>query len=754
MKSTSLQSPEQAPKVSRIANLAQLQRWSVFGESTGQKDTEGNEVYVHHRIVGIHRDGLTGNVQLVATLNLTTKQRCPDVIDATDLGTKLKAREWLHCNYNPVRPRIWSLDQIREEHREPRKAVMEERLKLVKILDARGFEIFEPDSRSKAIIEACEGKADGKTHGESWVRDLLWEWWYYGGNAMAFVPHYHNCGAKSRAAILAAAAAANTDPSFTRTFRQAAETRARTKKPGCEIDPEMYGLILKVFQKVLEDDDQRYGLAREVKRRKGMPWAHFEKEIHKEIRKTLATEIVLVDGKPTKSVLADDRIPNRDQIRFIGRQVLNVPATLRKIKGSREFNLKHRGLHGDSSDIATKAGEVYEIDAFEMDLHCVNDVTLLPLGRLFIYFVVDVYSRAITGVYVTCGEPSYRHAVMALNVAFMPKSEWGKLIGLDISDDEWPMQGKPDALLADGGEMAKYASGILPELGTTDIANTPPCRGDLKGQVEQTGELADVGIVRMLPGATKGAKERCAEAPEKKAKLAAMKIAQCYTEWAYKVHNIRDLTGTIVDPKLIGRNVRLRPIDLWNDSIGIFGPLPKYSVDEHLPRMLPRVLATVTRRGLQVGDIYFDRPNDPVFKRLKEGATCFGGPATLAVHIDPCINKQIYMVPQRNAEGPIITVPLAHISRKWAGYMFKEVEDAFTEAELRGTLNDNEHRRSKIDYSLKIDEAVLASSDAIVAKYGSIKKRNQYAASIGKDIPRSDQLAQQLALEARSEEHV
>ena len=227
----------------------------------------------------------------------------------------------------------------------------------------------------------------------------------------------------------------------------------------------------------------------------------------------------------------------------------------------------------------------------------------------------------------------------------MRKSDWGKIIELEISDADWPMQGMPDALLADGGELATYASDILPELGTVDVANTPPCRGDLKAQVEQTGELADAGLIRFLPGATKGPHERCSEPPAKKAKLGVRQITHLLTQWAYKVHNKRDLSDSFIDPKLIARGVKMTPNGLWADSVKMRGPLPIYDDNSHLARMLPRQRALITRKGIVLGDVIFDRPDDPIFRLLKEGATTFGCDRYIAVHFDWTTTKLIYVVP-------------------------------------------------------------------------------------------------------------
>jgi len=523
-------------------DLSDLRRWAVFAQAVGINDQPGDSEYEYFRVVGIDRDINSRAVTSVAVLNETKRDPYPIVYAVEDFSHKLESRQWLCCNFNPFRPRVRDWNQVDPKFRPEREKERDARLKLVQFIDRRGFEIFYPDSRGKAIAEVCEGKADGKTHGESWIRQLLWNWWYYGGDSFAFIPNYSACGTPSRESIIENAAKSKTRPKFNRRYRKPAPPGA-TPTQGCEIGPEMYDKIVDTIKDLLENDDKRAGIANAVRRTKGLPWTLFRDEIHKVLQKELGDSVTIVDRKPVKTLRSIDQLPNRDQIRYIGRKVLKIPVVLRKIKGSRVFNLENRGLTGDSSDIATQAGQVYEVDAFELDVHGVHDITLLPIGRLYIYFVVDVYSTAIAGVYVTCGEPDYRQVAMALHVAFMPKSQWGKIIGMDISDKQWMMQGKADSLLGDGGELAHLASNVLPEMAVTDLANTPPCRGDLKAQVEQSGELADIGTIRFLPGATKGPKMRMAPDPAKKAKISTLKITQRITSWAFEVYNIRNLSA-------------------------------------------------------------------------------------------------------------------------------------------------------------------------------------------------------------------
>ncbi len=443
-------------------DLSKIARWAVFARPTA-RDVTGNDKLEYVRVVGIDRQPETGEVRFISLHEMTKEEPNPTVYSGGDFQLMIRMRNLVACEFDPTRPRVRCLEDINPKFREARKLKMNARLKIVQFIDRKGFGIFDPSFRSQTYSEVCAGKADEKTHGESWVRDLMTRWWQYGGNPMALVPSYFGCGAKGRETLLAAAKKNMSSPVVFRRFPKHAAKRVSENKEGCDIEPDMYDVIVATMKKVLEDEDKRYGLAKSVKRTGGLPWQFLRKEVHKVLKEKFGT-LVRIDGNEPTGHLKHHQLPNRDQIRYIGRKIFSIPEVLRKIKGSRTYVLENRAISGDFRDIACRHGQVYEIDVFELDLHSVHDVTLLPVGRLFVYFVVDVYTRAIVGVYVTCGDPDFRQAVMALRCAFMKKSEWGKLIDLDIPDEEWPMMGLANSLLADGGELATHASDILPEL--------------------------------------------------------------------------------------------------------------------------------------------------------------------------------------------------------------------------------------------------------------------------------------------------
>ena len=76
-----------------------------------------------------------------------------------------------------------------------------------------------------------------------------------------------------------------------------------------------------------------------------------------------------------------------------------------------------------------------------------------------IYFVIDVWSRLIVGVYIGFEGPSWIGAMMALINMVTPKVEFCRQFGIEISHDQWPSHHAPRTILADRGELMSVRLG-------------------------------------------------------------------------------------------------------------------------------------------------------------------------------------------------------------------------------------------------------------------------------------------------------
>jgi putative transposase len=98
--------------------------------------------------------------------------------------------------------------------------------------------------------------------------------------------------------------------------------------------------------------------------------------------------------------------------------------------------------------------QVVQIDHTPVDIILVDDEYRLPIGKPWITLAIDVYSRLVTGYYVSFDPPSETSVAMCVAHSICPKDEW---LLLNDVNAEWPVWGKPRTIHVDNG--AEFRSG-------------------------------------------------------------------------------------------------------------------------------------------------------------------------------------------------------------------------------------------------------------------------------------------------------
>lgn len=91
----------------------------------------------------------------------------------------------------------------------------------------------------------------------------------------------------------------------------------------------------------------------------------------------------------------------------------------------------------------------------------------------------------ITGFYIGFENPSYITAMQAFKNSVIDKTEICKKFDIEISTEDWPCIGLPEAILADSGELLGSQVEVLEKNFSIRIENAPAYRGDMKGIVER-----------------------------------------------------------------------------------------------------------------------------------------------------------------------------------------------------------------------------------------------------------------------------
>jgi putative transposase len=172
---------------------------------------------------------------------------------------------------------------------------------------------------------------------------------------------------------------------------------------------------------------------------------------------------------------------------------------------------------GESSLMAHEPLAIVQIDHTPVDLIIVDSHERRPIGRPYLTVGIDVFSRCVSGFYLSLDPPSATSVALCISSVISNKAAW--LFEYEI-DAEWPLHGKPECIHVDNG--AEF-HGEAFERGCAQhgikIHYRPPGKPHYGGIVERVlGTL--MKLVHEIPGTTfSNIEERGSYASEKLACL-------------------------------------------------------------------------------------------------------------------------------------------------------------------------------------------------------------------------------------------
>ncbi|MGP5687075.1 Mu transposase C-terminal domain-containing protein [Psychrobacter glacincola] len=245
---------------------------------------------------------------------------------------------------------------------------------------------------------------------------------------------------------------------------------------------------------------------------------------------------------------------------------------------------------------------VIQIDHTPVDLILVDDKHRKPIGRPFITVAIDVYSRMVTGYYISLDAPSVTSVSMCISRSILPKDEL--LLEFGLSDVKWDIFGMPKKIHVDNGSDFRAESlqkscafhGI-------NLEFRPVARPEYGGHIERLiGTI--MKRVHELPGTTfSNIKEKDEYNSEKHASLTLHEFEKWF------------LTYITMDyHESIHSSIERSPKEQWR--IGIFGEgfesgigLPPIPSDRHtlVLDFMPSALRTIQRNGTTIDGLqYYD----------------------------------------------------------------------------------------------------------------------------------------------------
>ena len=298
------------------------------------------------------------------------------------------------------------------------------------------------------------------------------------------------------------------------------------------------------------------------------------------------------------SGMVQDPHPTFEQFKYRAYKLLN----LKKRLGEKKFERDYRSKLGNSREEAYGPGDKYQIDATLADVYLVSKTDRTKcVGRPVLYFVTDVFSRMITGFYISLSGPSWMDAMMAVYYTAMDKVELCKRFEISITEEMWPCKGLPRVFLTDNGELVSKKSNALVEALGIHMENASAWRPDWKGIVEQSFHLLNENTKMILPGSIQpDFRERGGHDYRLDATLNLHEFYKVIVQYILK-HNSKMLqVMPQQEEDVLSSGIPPVPLTLWNWGVkNRAGGLKMLSREEIIYGLLPGDSARVTHRGIR-----------------------------------------------------------------------------------------------------------------------------------------------------------
>lgn len=280
--------------------------------------------------------------------------------------------------------------------------------------------------------------------------------------------------------------------------------RSRSDVEKAAVDNNLHTNTLYGWLKLYEASGLLSSLLPKVRRDRGS--TKFDEEIEEVIKQAIATEYLTKQKKSQRMVIDevkklcrkenltpphDNTIRNR--IKTLSPQLVASRRQGRKVSDN-TFRPIQKKFPGADWPLAA-----VQIDHTKLDIILVDDYYRKAIGRPWITLAFDVYSRMVTGFYVSFDPPSAMTTGLSLIHSILPKEKW--LAKYDING-EWPLWGLPTKIHVDNakefrGNMLQKAC----EQYNIDIEWRPVARPNFGAHVERVlGTFSKE--IHALPGST------------------------------------------------------------------------------------------------------------------------------------------------------------------------------------------------------------------------------------------------------------
>lgn len=317
------------------------------------------------------------------------------------------------------------------------------------------------------------------------------------------------------------------------------------------------------------------------------------------------------DGRERARLLPQGDIPSLRQFRYWYDSRKDIKEEVTKRKGETRYELTSRAVTGKSDFGLMGPGAQYQVDATVGDIYLVSQFDRSDIiGRPVMYFVMDVFSRIVTGMYIGLEGPSWTGMMMALHNAASDKVDYCHQYGIEITEEMWPCHHIPSVLLGDRGELESHKADNLASMLGIRVENAPPYRGDLKPVIERHFRTVNDTVKPFLPGwVMKDQAQRGGKDYRLDARLDLKQFTQIIINCVIYYNNEHYLDSYEKNEQMLKSQVASLPVKLWEWGIrNCSGALKTFPEETVRLALMPKDRGSVTEKGVYFKKLFYTCP--------------------------------------------------------------------------------------------------------------------------------------------------
>lgn len=426
------------------------------------------------------------------------------------------------------------------------------------------------------------------------------------------------------------------------------------------------------------------------------------------------------DGTEKVRVFPEGEVPTLRQFRYWYEGRKDIREEVTKRKGETAFSLTSRAVTGKSDHGLMGPGARYQVDATVGDIYLVSRFDRSDIiGRPVMYFVMDTFSRIVTGMYIGLEGPSWAGMMMALANAASDKVDYCHRFGIEITEEMWPCHHVPSVLLGDRGELESHkADGLVTMLGIR-VENAPPYRGDLKPVIERHFRTVNDQVGPFLPGwVMKDADKRGGKDYRLDAKLDLEQFTRIIIGCVLYYNNSHYLKGFEKNEQMLKSGVESVPVKLWDWGIrNCSGMLKAYPDETIRLALMPKDRGSVTEKGIYFKKLYYTCPKareEQWFERARKN-----GRYAVDISYDPRDMSSVYIW-DKDGERSFPCSLMDWEQRFW-GKTLEEVSYEQEKQDMQAKANERSELEAAINLNRMV-EAVVADAEKMAPPVKGIPK--------------------------------